>query len=103
MHHVENPSGIPISEQIDTINNALTYVARERSFLGAVQNRLEFSQLNLDVASENLNTANSRVRDADMALEMMRLTQANVLQQAAVTLLAQANQAPQAVLQLLES
>jgi len=98
---VENPSGIPISEQIDTIDNALTYVTRERSFLGAVQNRLEFSQLNLDVASENLNTANSRVRDADMALEMMRLTQANVLQQAAVTLLAQANQAPQAVLQLL--
>ena len=77
------------------------HVNRERSYLGAVQNRLEFTIQNLDIASENLSNANSRIRDADMALEMMELTQANVLQQAAVSMLAQANQAPQAVLQLL--
>jgi flagellin len=69
--------------------------------LGAVQNRLEFTIENLDIASENLSAANSRIRDADMAREMMGLTQANVLQQAAISMLAQANQAPQSVLQLL--
>jgi flagellin len=66
-----------------------------------MQNRLEFAINNLDIASENLSAANSRIRDADMALEMMRLTQANVLQQAATSMLAQANQAPQQILQLL--
>jgi flagellin len=55
----------------------------------------------LDVSSENLSAANSRIRDADMAREMMSLTQANVLQQAAISMLAQGNQAPQNVLQLL--
>ena len=102
MIDVENPSGIPISGQIDLIDNALTHVNRERSFLGAVQNRLEFAKLGLDISSENLSAANSRIRDADMAREMMRLTQANVLQQAAISMLAQANQAPNDVLQLLQ-
>jgi len=99
---VENPSGIPISDQLGYIDRALEHTTRERSFLGAVQNRLEFTKQNLDIASENLSTANSRVRDTDMALEMMTLTQANVLQQAAISMLAQANQSPQSVLQLLE-
>jgi len=72
-----------------------------RAGLGAIQNRLEFTIENLDIARENLSAAESRIRDADMALEMMRLTQANVLQQAATAMLAQGNQAPQNVLQLL--
>jgi len=72
-----------------------------RASLGAIQNRLEFTMQNLDISSENLSAAESRVRDADMAAEMMRLTQANVLQQAATAMLAQGNQAPQSVLQLL--
>ncbi|MCL1986806.1 MAG: hypothetical protein FWG64_02410 [Firmicutes bacterium] len=66
-----------------------------------MQNRLEFTIQNLDISSENLSNANSRIRDADMASEMMRLTQSNVLQQAAISMLAQANQAPQSILQLL--
>jgi flagellin len=69
--------------------------------MGALQNRLEFTVQNLDVSSENLSAANSRIRDADMAREMMRLTQSNVLQQAAISMLSQGNQAPQNVLQLL--
>jgi len=72
-----------------------------RAGLGAIQNRLEFTIENLDIARENLSASESRIRDADMALEMMRLTQANVLQQAATAMLAQGNQAPQNVLQLL--
>ena len=72
-----------------------------RANLGAIENRLEFTMQNLDIAAENLSAAESRIRDADMALEMMRLTQANVLQQAATAMLAQANQAPQSILQLL--
>jgi len=72
-----------------------------RSDLGALQNRLEFTIQNLDIARENLSASESRIRDADMALEMMRLTQANVLQQAATAMLAQGNQAPMSILQLL--
>ena len=94
-------SGEEINQFITAIDFALSHVNAERSNLGAMQNRLEFTIENLDVASENLSAAESRVRDADMALEMMRLTQANVLQQAATAMLAQANQAPQNVLQLL--
>ena len=98
---VLNASGQEIQNFIDAIDLALAHVTAERSKLGAVQNRLEYTIENLDIASENLSAANSRIRDADMAQEMMRLTQANVLQQAAISMLAQANQAPQSVLQLL--
>jgi len=98
---VVNPSGFEISQLIDFIDQAITQTVIERSYLGSVQNRLEFSKLATDVASENLQAAESRIRDADMAREMMNLTQANILQQAAVSMIAQANQAPQAVLQLL--
>ena len=93
--------GNRVETTLEALDAALAITTRQRSELGAVQNRLEFTIENLDVASENLSAANSRIRDADMAREMMQLTQANVLQQAAISMLAQANQAPQSVLQLL--
>jgi flagellin len=93
--------GSDVADLLDALDDTLGVVTAQRSELGAVQNRLEFTIHNLDVASENLSAAESRIRDADMALEMMRLTQANVLQQAATAMLAQANQAPQSILQLL--
>ena len=100
--NVLTPHGEEISRQITYLDFALAHVTGERAYLGAVQNRLDFVKQNLDISSENLSAANSRIRDADMALEMMRLTQANVLQQAATAMLAQANQAPNTVLQLLQ-
>jgi flagellin len=86
---------------IPNIDSFLGEVNALRAALGAYQNRLEFTIENADIASENLSASESRIRDADMAAEMMRLTQANVLQQAATAMLAQANQAPQSILQLL--
>ena len=86
---------------IDTIEAAIKQVSGERSKLGAFQNRLEHSIKNLDTSSENLQAAESRIRDIDMAKEMMEFTKNNILQQAAQAMLAQANQAPQGVLQLL--
>lgn len=86
---------------ITTINTELTSVSTGRSKLGAYQNRLEHTIANLDNASENLQAAESRVRDVDMAKEMMNFSKNNILQQAAQAMLAQANQAPQGVLQLL--
>jgi len=86
---------------IDDINDSIDLVTRLRAGLGAVQNRLEFTISNLSIASENMSAAESRIRDADMGAEMMRLTQANVLQQAATAMLSQGNQAPQSILQLL--
>ena len=98
---VVNASGEQIQNFITAIDEALAHVTAQRSNLGAMQNRLEYSIENLDIASENLQAAESRIRDADMAREMMRFTQSNVLQQAAISMLAQANQAPQSILQLL--
>lgn len=95
-------SGSEITAQLDTMDVALTYVTTERGKMGAAQNRLEYSIKSLDVTSENLTASESRVRDADMAKEMMTVTKANVLQQAAVSMLAQANQTPQNILQLLK-
>lgn len=86
---------------IETVNNALSQVSHQRASLGAVQNRLEHTINNLDAASENLQASESRIRDVDMAKEMMEYTKNNILQQAAQAMLAQANQAPQGVLQLL--
>ncbi len=99
--------GIDVSTQttadkaITTINNALETVSAERSKLGALQNRLDHSIKNLDTSAENLQAAESRIRDVDMAKEMMEFTKNNILQQAATAMLAQANAAPQGVLQLL--
>ncbi|MBM7561325.1 flagellin N-terminal helical domain-containing protein [Fusibacter tunisiensis] len=86
---------------ITTINDAITSVSDERAKLGAVQNRLEHTIKNLDTSSENLQASESRIRDVDMAKEMMEFTKNNILQQAAQAMLAQANQQPQGVLQLL--
>jgi flagellin len=95
-------TGADITNFLDTMDEALSYVTSERSKLGAAQNRLEYTIRSLDISAENLTSAESRVRDTDMAKEMMNLTQANILQQAAVAMLAQANQAPQSILQLLQ-
>ncbi|TSB48501.1 flagellin Hag [Alkalicoccobacillus porphyridii] len=86
---------------IETINTAINLVSTERSKLGAVQNRLEHTISNLDNSAENLQAAESRIRDVDMAKEIMEFTKNNILSQASQAMLAQANQAPQAVLQLL--
>lgn len=86
---------------VSTINNAIEQVSAERSKLGAVQNRLEHTINNLNTSSENLTAAESRVRDVDMAKEMMNFQKNNILSQAAQAMLAQANQQPQGVLQLL--
>jgi flagellin len=100
-------SGIDVSSQsaaaaaITTINSAIESVSAERSKLGAVQNRLEHTIANLDTSAENLQASESRIRDVDMAKEMMEYTKNNILSQAAQSMLAQANQAPQGVLQLL--
>jgi flagellin len=89
------------NDSIETINTAITSVSTERAKLGAVQNRLEHTIKNLDTSAENLQASESRIRDVDMAKEMMEFTKNNILQQAAQSMLAQANQAPQGVLQLL--
>lgn len=86
---------------IETIDVAINTVSTERSKLGAYQNRLEHTIANLGVAKENLAAAESRIRDVDMAEEMMEFTRAQILLQAGTAMLAQANTIPQAVLQLL--
>ncbi|EWG11495.1 flagellin [Cytobacillus firmus] len=86
---------------VKVINNAIETVSAQRSNLGAFQNRLEHTISNLNNASENLTAAESRIRDVDMAKEVMEMTRANILGQASQAMLAQANQKPQAVLQLL--
>lgn len=89
------------SKAIAVLDKATSLVSSERAKLGAVQNRLEHTINNLGTASENLTAAESRIRDVDMAKEMMSQTKNNILAQAAQAMLAQANQAPQGVLQLL--
>lgn len=87
------------AEKLKTI---IDDVSTQRANLGAMQNRLDYTINNLTTASENISAANSRIRDTNMAKEMMKYTQGNVLTQAAQAMLAQANQAPQGVLQLLQ-
>src|SRR5699024_1387979 len=86
---------------ITTIQDATNQVSTQRAKLGAIQNRLEHTINNLGASSENLTAAESRIRDVDMAKEMMEFTKNNILTQAAQAMLAQANQTPQGVLQLL--
>ncbi|HHV28932.1 flagellin N-terminal helical domain-containing protein [Acetivibrio mesophilus] len=86
---------------IALVNSAISKVSEERAKLGAKQNRLEHTIKNLDTAAENLQASESRIRDVDMAQEMMNFTKNNILNQAATAMLAQANQVPQGVLQLL--
>ena len=94
------------SAALDQIKNgadsAINTVSSVRAELGAMQNRLEHTINNLDVAAENMQSANSQIRDTDMAKEMMEYTKKNVLTQAAPAMLAQANQPPQSILQLLQ-
>jgi len=100
-------SGIDVTDNakanaaIETIDNAIKLVSEQRSKLGAYQNRLEHTINNLGTSSENLTAAESRIRDVDMAKEMMAFSKNNILAQAAQAMLAQANQQPQGVLQLL--
>jgi flagellin len=86
---------------LDTIEAAIQKVSDGRSQIGAYQNRLEHTTNNLGTSSQNLSAAESRVRDVDMAKEMMDFTKNNILNQASQAMLSQANQQPQAVLQLL--
>lgn len=87
---------------ISLIDDAINSVSGTRADLGALQNRLEHTVNNLGVTNENLTAAESRIRDVDMAKEMMEYTKNNILTQAAQAMLAQANQQPQGVLQLLQ-
>ncbi|ASS73937.1 flagellin [Tumebacillus algifaecis] len=89
------------SNMITAVDNAIESVNKERSKLGAVQNRLEHTINNLQAAAENLTAAESRIRDVDMASEMVKFTKNQILTQAGTSMLAQANQAPQGVLSLL--
>ncbi len=89
------------NKAITTIQKAIETVSGERAKLGAFQNRLEHTINNLGTSSENLTAAESRIRDVDMAKQMMAFTKDNILTQAAQAMLAQANQQPQGVLQLL--
>lgn len=89
------------NEAINKIDDAIKTVSSQRAKLGAVQNRLEHTVNSLSTAEENLQSAESQIRDTDMASEMIKYTKSNILQQASQSMLAQANQQPQGVLQLL--
>ena len=84
------------------IDTAIAKVSSQRSKLGAVQNRMEYAIESISVTSENLTSAESRIRDVDMASEMVTYTKNNILQQSAMSMLAQANQQPQQILSLLQ-
>ena len=90
------------NKAIDVVDNAINTVSMQRAGLGALQNRLEHTINSLDVANENLTSAESAIRDTDMAKEMMKFTKQQILSQASQAMLAQANQLPQGVLQLLQ-
>ena len=89
-------------ETLDKIDNALTELSSARGDLGAYQNRMEYTIASLAASEENLTAAESRIRDVDMAKEVMAYTKSNILNQTATSMLAQANQQPQNVLQLLQ-
>ena len=94
--------GMAAGAMIDKIDAAIQTVSDQRAGLGAVQNRLEHTINNLTATNENLSDANSRIRDVDMAEEMMTFTKSNILSQAATSMLAQANAMPNSVLNLLQ-
>lgn len=95
-------TGNDITKIISVVNSALTLVSLQRSTLGAIQNRLEHTIANADNTAENLQSAESRIRDLDMADEMVQYSKNSILQQAGQSMLAQANQATQGVLALLQ-
>ena len=94
--------GLGSDKMITLIDKAIQTVSDQRANLGAVQNRLEHTINNLTATTENLSDANSRIRDVDMAEEMMTFTKSNILSQAATSMLAQANAMPNSVLNLLQ-
>jgi flagellin-like hook-associated protein FlgL len=104
----ENGMTINVSNQdaasfaAEAVRSIINDVSSQRATLGAMENRLDYTMNNLNTASENITDANSRIRDTDMAKTMMQYTQGNTLTQAAQAMLAQANQAPSSVLQLLQ-
>lgn len=95
-------SGAAAQSAITSIQSSITKISTLRSKLGAIQNRLEHTVANLDNISENTQSAESRIRDTDMAEEMVQYSKNNILQQAGQSMLAQANQANQGVLSLLQ-
>ena len=99
---IVDETGNNATDAIDVVGDALQQISRQRSALGAVQNRLEHTVNNLDNIVENTTAAESAIRDTDMAEEMVRNANANILQQAGQAMLAQANQANQGVLSLLQ-
>ena len=101
LHKVLVTDRLSASRSITIIDTALTTLATQRSKLGAYQNRLEYTISNLTIASENLTASESRIRDLDMAKEMMNFTRLSILMQSGQAMLAQANQLPQNILQLL--
>ena len=90
------------NDALDAVDFALDTVAAQRGTLGAIQNRMEYAISNLRATEENLTAAESRIRDVDMSAEMVKFTKNNILNQSAMAMLAQANQLPQQVLNLLQ-
>ena len=99
--NVKDSTGSAATYAIDAIADAVAKVSAQRSALGAVQNRLEHTINNLDNVVENTTSAESQIRDTDMADEMVKYSKNNILQQAGQSMLAQANQSNQGVLSLL--
>ncbi|MFD1992633.1 flagellin, partial [Paenibacillus nicotianae] len=93
--------GLNASSTLSSISTAIEKVATQRANLGAVQNRLEYTSNNLGTTVENLTASESRIRDTDMAKEMVALSKNNILVQASQSMLSQANSSPQGVLSLL--
>jgi len=93
-------SGAVITDS-NTVQTEITAISAQRAELGAIQNRFEHTIKNINVATENLSASESRIRDTDMAAEMVNFTRAQILSQAGTAMLAQANQIPQSVLKLL--
>ncbi|WP_342434564.1 flagellin [Paenibacillus sp. FSL H7-0442] len=94
-------TGLKSTSTLTNVSDAIEKVATQRAKLGAVQNRLEYTSNNLGTTVENLTASESRIRDTDMAKEMVTLSKNNILLQASQSMLAQANSAPQGVLSLL--
>ncbi len=99
---IEDLTQADFEKAISIYEEAISQVSSKRSFLGAIQNRLEHTIRNVDNTTENLTSAKSRIEDADMAIEMSEFVKLNILQQAGTAMLSQANQLPQSVLNLLQ-
>ena len=99
---IVDETGNNATDAIDVVGEALQRISQQRSVLGAVQNRIEHTISNLDNVVENTTAAESQIRDTDMAKEMVKHANANILMQAGQSMLAQANQSKQGVLSLLQ-